>query len=706
MSTSPDSRPDLQSKSNGWRAQLERVRGTAGWQRAAQVGTSRRTKRIGLGVLMFLVVFGLLGALGGPPLLHHLAETQLSKVLERPVTVGKISINPYTLRLDVDQLHIAERDGKAPFVDVGHLHVNASWSSIFRRAPVIEELRIDAPRVHIVRTAEQRFNFSDIVDRLTAPENPPKPKSTEPARFVFANLQLTNGAIELVDQPLGAQHKVDNLQIGVPFLASLPADVNIFVQPLLAASIDGAPLRFSGQTKPFSDSLESNLNIKLDGLELPRYLGYVPGPLPVAVPQGKLTTDLTIDFQKPKTGAPVLRVHGTAGLDNLEVTDAKKAPLVAAKQVRATLADVRPLDNVFHLDALTLDGVRVDAVRAADGSINFAQLGGKSAPAEAKPAAPEPTAKPKPLDVVVSKLQLANSTVHWRDATTQPAADLTLEDLHGDVAVHTLGGPITFDVGTKLSQGGTLNVKGNTSLEKNNGELELKLDSVKLAGIGPYLRQAGAPQLQNGALSADGKIALDFGDSASDQIAGDLLGSHRGLHGDATAARLIEGASVMPMLAIATASALATPWLLPLLARLASSVLRRPIAEPSVPPSAIFLALAGCTVAWTMYGVAFRLLAAALFGATSGTTASYVAVFTLSYLAGYVFLLSPGGLGAREEVLQRLLAATALHPVPDALLLIVVSRLWLTVLESVPGLLWLVFSRSPSAARTVPPPTS
>ncbi|WP_426394241.1 DUF748 domain-containing protein [Ralstonia sp. R-29] len=508
MSTSSDSRPDLPSNTSGWRTRLERVRGAA-----TQVGTSRRTKRIGLGVLIFLVVFGLLGAFGGPPLLHHLAETQLSKLLDRPVSVGKISINPYTLRVDADQLHIAERDGKTPFVDVGHLHVNASWSSIFRRAPVIEELSIDAPRVHLVRTAEQRFNFSDIVDKLSQPENPPKPKSTEPARFVFANLQLTNGAIDFVDQPLGAQHKVEGLQIGVPFLASLPADVDIFVQPLLAATIDGAPLHFAGKTKPFADSLESNLNIKIDGLELPRYLGYVPGPLPVTVPQGKLTTDLTIDFQKPKTGAPVLRVHGTAGLDNLEVTDAKKAPLVAAKQVRATLVDVRPLDNVFHLDALTLDGVRVDAARGADGAINFAQLGGKPAPAEAKPAKPEPApaAKPKPLDVAVSKLQLANSSIHWRDATTQPAADLTLEDLHGDVAVRTIGAPSTFDVGAKLAQGGTLNVKGNTSLEKNNGELELKLDGVKLAGIGPYLRQAGAPQLQNGALSADGKVALDFG---------------------------------------------------------------------------------------------------------------------------------------------------------------------------------------------------
>jgi hypothetical protein len=513
MSTSPDSRPDLQLNSSGWRARLDRMRTSAGWQRAVRAGQSRRTKRIGLGVLVFLVVFGLLGAFGGPPLLRHLAQTQLSKVLDRPVTVGKIGINPYTLRLDVDQLHIAERDGKTPFVDIGHLHVNAAWSSLFRRAPVIEELSIDAPRVRIVRTADQRFNFSDIVDRLSQPENPPKPKSEEPARFVFANLQLSNGAIDFVDQPLGTQQKVDALQIGVPFLASLPADVNIFVQPLLAARIDGAPLHFAGKTKPFAESLESNLNIKIDGLDLPRYLGYVPAPLPVAVPQGKLTTDLTIDFQKPKSGAPVLRLHGTAGVDNLEVTDAKKAPLLAARQVRATLTDVRPLDNVFHLDALSLDGVRVDAVRGADGAINFAQLGGKPAPAEATPAkpAPAPAAKPKPLDVAVNKLELANSVVHWRDATTQPAAELTLEDLHGQAAVRTLGGPTTLDLGAKLAQGGALSIKGNTSLEKNTGELELHLEAVKLAGVGPYLRQAGAPQLQNGALSAQGKIALDFG---------------------------------------------------------------------------------------------------------------------------------------------------------------------------------------------------
>ena len=103
----------------------------------------------------------------------------------------------------------AERDGKTPFIDIGHLHVNAAWSSVFRRAPVIEELTVDAPRVRIVRTAEQRFNFSDILDRLNQPEVPPKPKSTEPARFVLANLKLNDGAIQFIDQPLGAQHTLN-----------------------------------------------------------------------------------------------------------------------------------------------------------------------------------------------------------------------------------------------------------------------------------------------------------------------------------------------------------------------------------------------------------------------------------------------------------------------------------------------------------------
>jgi len=134
--------------------------------------------------------------------------------------------------------------------------------------------------------------------------------------------------------------------------------------------------------------------------------------------------------------------------------------------------------------------------------------------------------------------------------------------------------------------------------------------------------------------------------------------------------------------------------------RLERRMTGREIAEPRIPARAILTALVGCTFAWALYGVAFRLLAVALFGHASGTASSYIAVFTLSYLIGYLFLISPGGLGAREIALTSLLPAAGLESGAAAMLLVVVSRLWLTVLEATPGLLLLAVRRPRSDSRS------
>ncbi|MCX5766534.1 MAG: lysylphosphatidylglycerol synthase domain-containing protein [Gemmatimonadetes bacterium] len=154
------------------------------------------------------------------------------------------------------------------------------------------------------------------------------------------------------------------------------------------------------------------------------------------------------------------------------------------------------------------------------------------------------------------------------------------------------------------------------------------------------------------------------------------------------------GAWFVPLVALASVAALATPWLLPLLVRVAARLTRRDLPAPRVPPSAILVALAGCTVGWVLYGVAFRTLAIALFGVAAGTSASYVAVFTFSYLIGYLYLFSPGGLGAREYVLTGALAALSLESGASATLLVLTSRLWLTVLEALPGLTLLALGRA------------
>lgn len=133
---------------------------------------------------------------------------------------------------------------------------------------------------------------------------------------------------------------------------------------------------------------------------------------------------------------------------------------------------------------------------------------------------------------------------------------------------------------------------------------------------------------------------------------------------------------------------LAAPWTVRLSSRLASRALGRQLTLV-VPAKATWISLAGCLASWAAYGLAFQFFVRALIGHANGPWSAYLAAYTLSYLVGYLTLFSPGGLGAREVVLASALQALHLTTGPEAAVITVASRLWLTVLEIVPGLLYL-----------------
>ncbi len=156
-----------------------------------------------------------------------------------------------------------------------------------------------------------------------------------------------------------------------------------------------------------------------------------------------------------------------------------------------------------------------------------------------------------------------------------------------------------------------------------------------------------------------------------------------------TGAEYLEARGAAIGLAITLAIAIAaTPWVLPLIARAATTVLRRPIDLPSLPHSALWTAAVGCVVAWLLYGIAFWLLVAGTLGTSVGPLASYVAAFTGSYLVGYIAIFAPGGIGVREKSLVVSLSRLALPPGAPGIVALT-SRLWLTVLEVIPGILLL-----------------
>ncbi len=470
----------------------------AGRDRALAVYHSHRVRKSLLILAIVLMIFGLLGFCAAPYIIRSQIETRASAALQRPVTLGAVHLNPYTLRLELDQLHIADRDGKSPFVDIDQAIINASWASVFRMAPVLDELSLQHPQIHIVRTADQRFNFSDIIDRFNAKPSDP---NASPARFALSNISVHNGDIQFDDQALKANHHVQQLELGIPFIANLPSDTDVFVQPLLSMSVDGSPLHIEGHTKPFADSRESTINFRLDRLDLARYIAYAPTTLPVAIPKGLLSGDLVLHFVQAKP-TPQLQLTGQLQLDDFVLNSSNGQAILSLGKGTADLSDVRPLESRYIMGALSLDRAQLYYTAGPDGHSNFDPL-------LATAAKPDAEKKPEPTDFRLGSMTLADSAIHYTDAA---GSKIDLGNLHGSMhGLSLLAAPAAnLDV-TAQFFGGDMAVKGTVDLAKDKLIATLNLKQVDMTPLQAATYQGVNARLTSGKLDANGQLQLDWG---------------------------------------------------------------------------------------------------------------------------------------------------------------------------------------------------
>ncbi len=113
--------------------------------------------------------------------------------------------------------------------------------------------------------------------------------------------------------------------------------------------------------------------------------------------------------------------------------------------------------------------------------------------------------------------------------------------------------------------------------------------------------------------------------------------------------------------------------------------------EVRPPTAAVAFGLVANAVAWVGYGVALWLLARGILPASGLDLLPAIAVFTASYLAGFLALFAPGGIGVREGVFILMLQGPI--GIGAATALAIASRLLLTVTELGAAVPFLLFPR-------------
>ena len=92
-----------------------------------------------------------------------------------------------------------------------------------------------------------------------------------------------------------------------------------------------------------------------------------------------------------------------------------------------------------------------------------------------------------------------------------------------------------------------------------------------------------------------------------------------------------------------------------------------------------------------------------MLGRAGGGYSAYLAAYTISYLVGYIFLFAPAGVGFREAAMLEILQRAGLALAPEAALITLSSRIWLTLLEVTPAIVFWAHHRARRRSSTTDP---
>ena len=110
-----------------------------------------------------VALYAVAGYVGVPYAVRTVVEKTASEKLGRAVTLSDVSFNPWTWVFEMRGLTIPE-EGSDPLLSLGLLRVDASSQTLFKLAPVLDEITIDGLKVNAVVNDKNRKELEKLLD--------------------------------------------------------------------------------------------------------------------------------------------------------------------------------------------------------------------------------------------------------------------------------------------------------------------------------------------------------------------------------------------------------------------------------------------------------------------------------------------------------------------------------------------------------------
>ena len=525
-------------------------------------------KKILILCAILLTVVGVYAA-AGFYLVPKIARDQLPKLIHditgQPFKLEAAHFDPFELKADLQGASLLQNDD-TPLIRFADLAVDVDvLESIKRRAISLRSVVLREPFFNIERNANGRFNFDDLIEKASKPDEGKKEPNEGGALplVLIQELKIEQGQIDWTDVPAG-QKQTESLQ-AINFSLSEFSTASDSISPF---SLDlklksGGGLDLKGEFN--LSALSSKGHLKLDDLALRKtWLLFLQQALPIEISDGYGSLNavyalnaadgadlqLLVDegglaikqlalIEKAKDEVliqiPSIEVNGIHFdllKQQIQTNDIEIKQLVLSEKatdedlVRVSLFDV----NGIHVDLLkqqiqisevSTSDSEIKAWLQADGQINYQSLFASETEG-VEPQATETEAS-DPWQISLDQLSLNNYRIDFTDYSQAKPVEMRLDQLALNVKdyrnVDAQRLPIQLD--TRFNQFGHIKLDGDIGLSPFSANFTVDLQGIVLKAFQTYVDPYVNLELADGDFNTRGNLQVKEGDELSVNYQGD-----------------------------------------------------------------------------------------------------------------------------------------------------------------------------------------
>ena len=457
-----------------------------------------------------VALYAAAGYVGVPYAVRTVIEKNVSELLNRTVTLDDVRFNPWTWVFELRGLTIPE-EGSDPLLSLGLLRIDASSQTLFKLAPVLDEITIDGLKVNAVVNEKNRRELEKLLggnDADKATQTAAKSADSSDAglpQFALYNITVANSSLRYQDKSQGIDESLTDLSVKLPFVSTMESARESLVTPALSLKLNGSAIEATGTTKPFGKSLEAQLNLKVQRLDAARLARILPQlrTRELTVAGADLSSDINFIFRNPTGGQPAkMLLSGTTSLDNVSITQDGKA-IITLPKASVTLKEVDLTAQKAVVQNIVATGLTINASQSKTG-INLLRAvdsaaGAASSQANTAAAAPKDAGGNAGSSVwnwTVASASLRDGALNWHDSTVSPAAAVSVKNI--DASVKNLssaaGEKSSFNLSLE-TLGGKLSAAGTATIAPLSVEATAKGSNLSPAAAAPYLKAFLKPSL-------------------------------------------------------------------------------------------------------------------------------------------------------------------------------------------------------------------